>query len=50
MRAAQSIPLNIAEGDKKRSLVDRGRFLDNRARFGARMRCNPGRPFCDRGL
>jgi len=28
LRAAQSIPLNIAEGNGKRSLVDRARFLD----------------------
>ena len=28
LRAAQSIPLNIAEGNGKRSLKDRGRFLD----------------------
>ena len=28
MRAAQSIPLNIAEGNGKRSLKDRARFLD----------------------
>ena len=29
LRAAQSIPLNIAEGNGKRSLKDRNRFLDN---------------------
>ena len=28
LRAAQSIPLNIAEGNGKRSLKDRARFLD----------------------
>ena len=28
LRAAQSIPLNIAEGNGKRSLKDRSRFLD----------------------
>ena len=28
LRAAQSIPLNIAEGNGKRSLKDRNRFLD----------------------
>ncbi|WP_233215291.1 four helix bundle protein [Rhodopirellula bahusiensis] len=28
LRAAQSIPLNIAEGNGKRSLRDRARFLD----------------------
>jgi four helix bundle protein len=28
LRAAQSIPLNIAEGNGKRSLTDRSRFLD----------------------
>lgn len=28
LRAAQSIPLNIAEGSGKRSLKDRARFLD----------------------
>ena len=28
LRAAQSIPLNIAEGNGKRSLNDRARFLD----------------------
>ena len=28
IRAAQSIPLNIAEGNGKRSLKDRNRFLD----------------------
>ena len=28
LRAAQSIPLNIAEGNGKRSLKDRCRFLD----------------------
>ncbi len=28
LRAAQSIPVNIAEGNGKRSLKDRGRFLD----------------------
>jgi four helix bundle protein len=28
IRAAQSIPLNIAEGNGKRSLRDRARFLD----------------------
>ena len=28
LRAAQSIPLNIAEGNGKRSLEDRARFLD----------------------
>ncbi len=28
VRAAQSIPLNIAEGNEKRSLKDRGRFLN----------------------
>ncbi len=28
LRAAQSIPVNIAEGNEKRSLKDRGRFLD----------------------
>ncbi|EMI21071.1 23S rRNA-associated protein [Rhodopirellula maiorica SM1] len=29
LHAAQSIPLNIAEGNGKRSLKDRSRFLDN---------------------
>ena len=29
LRASQSIPLNIAEGNGKRSLKDRNRFLDN---------------------
>ena len=28
LRAAQSIPLNIAEGNGKRNLKDRARFLD----------------------
>jgi four helix bundle protein len=28
LRAAQSIPLNIAEGNGKRSLKDRGRFFE----------------------
>ncbi|MEZ6075416.1 MAG: four helix bundle protein [Pirellulaceae bacterium] len=28
LRAAQSIPLNIAEGNGKRSLKDRARFFD----------------------
>ena len=28
LRAAQSIPLNIAEGNGKRSLKDRSRFFD----------------------
>ena len=28
LRAAQSIPLNFAEGNGKRSLKDRSRFLD----------------------
>ncbi|WP_085980607.1 four helix bundle protein [Novipirellula maiorica] len=28
LRAAQSIPLNIAEGNDKRSLKDRARFFD----------------------
>ncbi len=28
LRAAQSIPLNIAEGNGKRSIKDRARFLD----------------------
>ena len=28
LRASQSIPLNIAEGNEKRSLKDRSRFLD----------------------
>ena len=28
LRAAQSLPLNIAEGNGKRSLKDRSRFLD----------------------
>ena len=28
LRAAQSIPLNIAEGNGKRSLKDRGRYFD----------------------
>ena len=28
LRAAQPIPLNIAEGNGKRSLKDRNRFLD----------------------
>jgi four helix bundle protein len=28
VRAAQSIPLNIAEGNGKRNLKDRARFLD----------------------
>jgi four helix bundle protein len=37
LRAAQSIPLNIAEGNGKRSLKDRARFLD--ITLGSALEC-----------
>ncbi len=43
LRTAQSIPLNIAEGNGKGANADRRRFFEI-ARFGVGMRSDSGRP------
>ena len=44
LRAAQSIPLNMAEGNGEQSLKDQNRFFENRARIGFGMCCDSRRP------
>jgi len=51
LRAAPSIPLNVAEGNGKRSRNDRARLLDiARWRLGVGMCRDPGRSRCLRRL
>ncbi|KLU01151.1 hypothetical protein RISK_006720 [Rhodopirellula islandica] len=47
LRAAQSIPLNIAEGNGKLQPQRPQSFSRYRERFNARVRCNPGCPHRD---